>query len=241
MSENEQIENHLARAGEILGIVRAKRLKREALKTTKTSRLKLQDKRVKLAEQSRMIAKIQDLLAELCSKPLVKPRVTGLSEAHATQILSEYTEAAQKRNERFDQLYNLANISGLVGYLEGLGLIVDCLTEEQECSVTKLDGRIVTGKRRISVAQDLARIHDMVLDLNQTSEAMLQISEDTLKRTIGYGVDQHGVEVQKSLYENLLQEQAEPEVPVVAEGTADVVTDEDEEERLKAAEARIGN
>lgn len=237
---SEEIVNHLAKASEVLGIVRAKRLRREALKTTKTSRLQLQDKRVKLAEQSRMIAKIQDLLAELCAKPIEKPRVTGLSEAEASRVLEEYDELAQKRNERFDQLYNLANIAGLVGYLEGLGLIVDCLSEEQECDVTKKDGRIVTGKRRISVAQDLAKMHDMLIDLTQTTEQLVIISEDTLKNTVGFGVDQHGVEIRNSPYV-APPEQVEPEIPVVAEGTADVVTDEDEEERLKAAEARVGN
>lgn len=224
---------HLSRASEVLAHVRGKHLRREAEKSARTSKLALQDKRIALAEQAKFIEKIQNVLAAHYAAPSEKP-CDLVSESE----IAEWEAAQKKREVECEKLANMANIAGMSGYLEGLGLIVDCLTEQQDCNVQKKDGNIVPGKRRISISDDLARVHDMLVDLVKMVEALTDINHDLLRRAVGFGSDEHGVEDKRSPYEIFGNADEKIEVPLVAEGTADVVTDEEEARRLEEAAKR---
>jgi hypothetical protein len=88
---------------------------------------------------------------------------------------------------------NLAQLTLMGGYLDGLGLQVDCLTIEEPCKVKTAGGEVVQGKRRVSVAE-------LMMDLGEDVEALAVIIADYIHpmlRDIGVKqqafVDENGV------------------------------------------------
>jgi len=198
-----------AQASSALSHLKSKWLKGEAERASKTTRLALQDRRVKLAEQSVLI---QNISAKLSDPDIPDGEKTKLS--------------------------NLANISGMVGYLEGLGLIVDSLTEVEPCRIQKKDGEIVPGKRRISVAENISEVHDMLIDVIKLLDVLVEMQHDMVSAQIGFGKDEHGVPLKKTPYADPSEDEPVREAAPIKEGEGDAVSVAEEEARIAAAGAK---
>jgi len=224
---------HLASASDVLSNLKGKKLQKMAEKASRTGRLDLERKRMKLQEQAIFVSEIATMLSVKSTEPW-----PNLEEAPDDATRKVWARQVQDRQEFMNNWLNMANLAGMAGYLEGLGLIVDCVTEVEECKVRQKDGTVEPGKRRISVAENLTEIHDFFVDQLKLAEAQLQMTHDLLARSVGFGQDEHGVEEEKSPYEGKETEEKEA-VPEVAEGEGGVVMDKEEEEMLRRAKERV--
>jgi hypothetical protein len=170
-----------------------KEFKKSVDKSMSTGRVKLQQNRETLAEKASWLRTISD---ELFS---IENQIATLTERLGQE--SDGGDEEQKEKTRrliaiktieAQRLMNLAQLTLMGGYLDGLGLQVDCLTIEEPCKVKTSSGEVVLGKRRVSVAE-------LMMDLGEDVEAIAVIVADYIHpmlRDIGVKqqafVNEHG-------------------------------------------------
>lgn len=190
-----------------------KHFKRLVERESRTTRLALQERRLRLEAKNQFIG---NSIARLMSG-----KVTNADER--------------------EKLMNMANLLAMQGITEGLGLVVDCLTRVYTKTKTDKDGNVVTGKKRVSVAENVEDIHDMMIDLLQVGDVNLNIVNDIGLR-LNTWKDQHGVNRSPYLRdEDEKAEKAESDAAdnLQREADEDIVTDAEEQRILKDVDQRV--
>jgi len=213
-----------------------KDFKRSVEKSMSTGRMKLQEKREGMAEKAKWLRTISDELF------VIENQITVLTERLGNERGDD--QGAQKEETRrliavkgleAQRLMNLAQLTLMSGYLDGLGLQVDCLTIEEPCKIKTKEEGVVPGKRRISLAE-------MLNDLGEDVEAIAIMFADYLHPMLR----DIGVKMQAFVNENGMplpakydlkgddegEEAGESEPPTVEEGEAVSV------QKLDAAKAK---
>jgi hypothetical protein len=123
--------------------------KKAVHKATSTGRLDLEEKRKRLEQKAKLI------------------------EGLTSKLLNEKNPPSPKDAERF---MNMAHLVMMTGYLEGLGLQVDCMASRERCKIQMKDGDIKAGYRRRSVP-DLLTITDDKGRTVSAAELLDEVSE----------------------------------------------------------------
>lgn len=179
-----------------------KHFKRLVEKESRTSRLALQERRLRLEAINQYIG--NDINELLNNKKL---------------------SAAER-----EQKTNMCNLLAMQGITLGLGLVVDSVTRVY--TKTKRDpetGEMVSGKKRVSIAENLESVHDMMIDLLQLQDIDVNISNDIALR-FKVWQDAHGVN--RSPY---IKDTDDPDAPEDLQKEVDdpdVVTEKEEREIL---------
>lgn len=140
---------------QVSGKYKAKWLEKIADKASRTDCLALQQKRIELEKKVQFTDKMIEML------------VSGKDE-----------NGEPMDSDGKTRLMNLVSLSGMSGMLRGMCLLADCLTEVSACKIKQPDGTLKPGRKRISLAENLTDIHDMMIDGLAVADMHCQITHD---------------------------------------------------------------
>ena len=143
--------------------VRQKQVRKTAEKASRTDVLALQKKRIALDGKRQFLQEQVDMLTSGKCAP-----------------------------EDVQKIMNVSNLVAMQSMIEGLCLIVDCVTEVEPCKIKQPDGSTKPGKRRFSVGQLTSDLHDMIVDSLEIQDITCQILNDMGVATNVWS-DRHGV------------------------------------------------
>ena len=118
-----------------------------------------------------------------------------------------------EKDDEQTRLLNYSNLLGLQIMTGQIGLLVDSVTEVSTCQIKQPDGSLKPGKRRISMADTLSSMHDMLVDMLTLADMLADITHDMAKAQ-NLWLDEKGV--QRSPYEDRPEdvERRKTEAPV---------------------------